>query len=428
MWLVRDFSLELTAGGQNISPNEYLERALEPAKGDNKRVAAKNAIRQCITDFFKKRDCFVLKRPVNDEKVLQNLASAKESDFRPEYLDAVKELKHLIFDQARPKKLYGNSLNGAMLVELARNYVKAINDGGIPVIRTAWENVVEIECGKAVQNSVKLYTEKFAEIIKEKEILEEDEFEKTHREVETQAIELFQKKAVGEDTNRFREELKQGIYSEYGKLKEANKTKSTADCEELLNNLIKHLFDSIAANELDDMDKLGAEWSRIVDNYKQVARGPSKWTVVSKTLQTVPLDNARKVTTVIITKLKVEFDKKQKEMQEKAAADYTRLDGMYKNIDGEWKRSQEQNKLLTETIQENSRRITEAQKQNNVLADKVTSLEKDRDALQKENKDYKEQLTSYQGKVKDFDKITEDNQVLQNKLKNQKGGKKCVVM
>jgi len=378
--------------------------------------------------FFKKRECYVLKRPVNDEKVLQNLAQAKEIDFRPEYLDAVKDLKKIIFDQVKPKKLYGNNLTGAMLVELAKNYVKAINDGGIPVIRTAWENVVEIECGKAVQAAIKLYSEKMQEVIVQKEILEENEFEKLHRDSELAAIELFIKKAIGDDVNRFREELKDGVYSEYGKFKDANNAKSAADSEELIANLIKHLADSIAANELDDMDKLGIEWSRIVDNYKQVSRGPMKWVIVAKTLQTVPLDNARKVTNVIVTKLKAEFEKKQKEAQEKSNTDYSRLEGMYKNVDSEWKRQQDNNKTLMETINENTKRMAEFQKQNSALADKYNTLEKERDNLQVENKTVKEQLAQYQGKIKDFDKVNEENLVLQKKLKGKKKSKPCIVM
>jgi len=250
---------------------------------------------------------------------------------------------------------------------------------------------------------------------------------KVHRDCETEAVEIFIKRAVGDDINRFREELKDGIYSEYGKFKDANKAKSAADSEELIANLIKHLADSIAANELDDMDKLGIEWSRIVDNYKQVSRGPMKWAIVAKTLQSVPLDNARKVTNVILTKLKAEFEKKQKEATEKANADYGRLEQLYKNADGESKRHQESNKILGETVNANMKSLAEFQKQNSLLNDKYNALEKERDTLQSENKSVKEQLASYQGKAHQYDKVNEENLVLQNKLKGNKK-KTCVVM
>lgn len=49
-----------------------------------------------------------------------------------------------------------------MFVELARNYVTAINDGTVPVIRSAWENVVEVENQKTIAATTALYQQLFA--------------------------------------------------------------------------------------------------------------------------------------------------------------------------------------------------------------------------------------------------------------------------
>jgi len=68
-----------------------------------------------------------------------------------------------------------------------------------------------------------------------------------------------------------------------------------------------------------------------------------------------------------------------------------------------------------------------SKKQNSSLSDKYNTLEKERDNLQAENKTVKEQLAQYQGKIKDFDKVNEENLVLQNKLKGSKKSK-CTVM
>lgn len=57
MWLVRDFSLELIAGGREITADEYLERALLPVQGDDEDIQSKNTIRQTIIQAF--RDRFV---------------------------------------------------------------------------------------------------------------------------------------------------------------------------------------------------------------------------------------------------------------------------------------------------------------------------------------------------------------------------------
>jgi len=115
MWLVRDFSLELIVGGKEITAEEYLEKALMPAKGDEDDIVSKNTIRQTIQQAFRERTCYTLKRPVNDEELLQNLETAQESDFRPEYLEQMKVLTKLIYHAVPVKKLYGHYVSGPSL-------------------------------------------------------------------------------------------------------------------------------------------------------------------------------------------------------------------------------------------------------------------------------------------------------------------------
>jgi hypothetical protein len=53
-------------------------------------VIRKNGIRKELTTFFKDRDCFMLIRPVDDEKKLQNMAQVKDSEIRPKFLELIK--------------------------------------------------------------------------------------------------------------------------------------------------------------------------------------------------------------------------------------------------------------------------------------------------------------------------------------------------
>jgi hypothetical protein len=39
----------------------------------------KNSVRKELVSFFKDRDCFILIRPVDDEKKLQNMSLVKDS-------------------------------------------------------------------------------------------------------------------------------------------------------------------------------------------------------------------------------------------------------------------------------------------------------------------------------------------------------------
>jgi hypothetical protein len=59
--------------GLMISSKEYLENALTEQKGVTDKIENKNRIRRLLKAFFKERDCSTLIRPVEDEKLLQNL-------------------------------------------------------------------------------------------------------------------------------------------------------------------------------------------------------------------------------------------------------------------------------------------------------------------------------------------------------------------
>ena len=56
-----------------------------------------------------------------------------------------------------PKTLEGKLLNGVMLADLTMTYVKAINEGAIPNIQSAWSYVCENECHKAKKLALTKY-------------------------------------------------------------------------------------------------------------------------------------------------------------------------------------------------------------------------------------------------------------------------------
>ena len=63
-WIVRDFALQLVDEQENeISPNEYLERALQDRKGAEEQ----NVVRKELKKVFSKRNCFTLIRPLTNE-------------------------------------------------------------------------------------------------------------------------------------------------------------------------------------------------------------------------------------------------------------------------------------------------------------------------------------------------------------------------
>lgn len=76
-------------------------------------MVGRNAIRESITLAFRDRTCWTLKRPVNDEEQLQNLADIPVNEFRPEYLEQVRELIRYVYRSVETKRLYGQDVSGS---------------------------------------------------------------------------------------------------------------------------------------------------------------------------------------------------------------------------------------------------------------------------------------------------------------------------
>ena len=87
LWVLRDFALQLVdADGNEINQKTYLENALKDVKGLSDAVENKNRVRRMIRHFFKERDCFTMVRPMEDERMLQNLAAAPDQMIREEFV------------------------------------------------------------------------------------------------------------------------------------------------------------------------------------------------------------------------------------------------------------------------------------------------------------------------------------------------------
>lgn len=72
LWLLRDFVLDLTADGRQISEQEYMENALAERPATARRADERNAIRRALRELFPKRTCRTLVRPVSNEDSLRD--------------------------------------------------------------------------------------------------------------------------------------------------------------------------------------------------------------------------------------------------------------------------------------------------------------------------------------------------------------------
>lgn len=244
LWVVRDFSVKLEQNGKRISARQYLEEALRPEDSTSESAEQKNEIRNLLRNFFPERDCLTMVRPMNDEKQLAKLAEQPDEELRPEFRKQMDALKQRVFKTVRPKTLYGQPLNGAMLANLAQQYVSALNDNKTPTISTAWDRVIQSQCAEALDASLRKYRDEMTEKMKSKNgeyiVHEEDNLRKIHASASIAARNIFQKNSVRdpERVAHFESQLFEKVEEEFLKFAEKNFEASSKHCESLLQTLV----------------------------------------------------------------------------------------------------------------------------------------------------------------------------------------------
>ena len=212
LWVLRDFALKLTdLKGNPITPKQYLESSLVLQKGTSENIKTKNQIRQVITGVFKKRDCFPLIRPLEDEKAIQNLKNIPNEELRPGFIKQMEQLHERIYKSAIPKRLNGNYINGSIFLELCNIYINAFNSGEIPHIENTWNCICKLQC----QNLINKYIDDYAnELKKNKEIYKQDsgKFKEFNKEYKKKIMKEYIEKSIGDESIEFKEILKKEIY------------------------------------------------------------------------------------------------------------------------------------------------------------------------------------------------------------------------
>lgn len=302
-WVLRDFALELVdAHGDSITCDEYLEHALKPQKGYEASVLERNRLRHVLTSFFPRRSCHALVRPVHDENKLQQIDDLPASELRPEFVAGVENLRDALFapENLRPKTISGAPIRGPAYVELLRQYVDAINSGGVPVISSAWDHVSQLECRYASEDAHALFLaqlDKQRHVIKsQKTPLETDMLEASAKRATELAFDAFERRAVGDAAAEARNDLQAKLKAETVELEKANHRASERYCDDLANKLyVSVVWAGLAAvgaetgPDNDDAAALSsgetpsdlaanlvASWAELRKRYAAHAKGPAK--------------------------------------------------------------------------------------------------------------------------------------------------------
>lgn len=237
MWVIRDFALQLVdQEGETISSKDYLEKALAGQKGFSESVENKNRIRRLLKSYFKERDCCTMIRPLTEEDQLQNLEKMELDELRAEFVEQVMQLRRKVLNRVKPKTLNGQPLNGEMLFDLLHAYVDAINHGVVPNIENAWSYICKNECQKAMTEALKMFDQEFRENFEMKCPMYEDELRELYKNAKVEASEYFKKRAVGDASKDYIEDLKIQFRQKYSTYRAENENLARNAVEMYLQN------------------------------------------------------------------------------------------------------------------------------------------------------------------------------------------------
>ncbi|XP_049851508.1 guanylate-binding protein 4-like [Schistocerca gregaria] len=227
LWLLRDFTLQLRdEEGRPMTAAQYLEGALRERPGEHEGQRGKNRIRESIKRAFRRRDCFTIVRPVEDESKLQSVDAVEYGELRPEFRRQCEQLVRKVFEEVRPKQVYGKNMTGSGLVEMLRRYVKAMNTGGIPSIESTWDSISMLENRKVMEQVFQQWKKSMH--AKLSEAMSEEKLGELYEKSRAEAREMFESEryAGGEETEAYMEALQGKMRVQYEGLVKQNQDRS----------------------------------------------------------------------------------------------------------------------------------------------------------------------------------------------------------
>ena len=112
MLVVRDFFLELKVKGRPVTATEYLDHALAAKAGHGEHTRKYNEPRECIKEYFTRRMCFVLPKPINDDEKLRALEKVSEGELQPDFVVKARHAVSEILQETDEFKVLGNPVTG----------------------------------------------------------------------------------------------------------------------------------------------------------------------------------------------------------------------------------------------------------------------------------------------------------------------------
>uniref|UniRef100_UPI00358E9C8F guanylate-binding protein 7-like n=1 Tax=Myxine glutinosa TaxID=7769 RepID=UPI00358E9C8F len=156
---VRDFTLALEVNDKSCTPDQYMEHCFHPRSASTTRSKEAREYRhqlETLCSIFTKRKCFVFPLPTEPEK-MKILDSLDDSSLKPQFLRNMNEFASFVVESAEVKNIETSTVNGTVLVHLARKYVKAQQEGAIPCMESTFKMVVEDVNSRVCKEAFDIY-------------------------------------------------------------------------------------------------------------------------------------------------------------------------------------------------------------------------------------------------------------------------------
>lgn len=141
----------------------------------------------------------MLIRPVDDESKLQNMATVKDHELRPKFVELIGQLRSKILLNMKKKLFKGKPCSPAMFVELCQQFCTSINQGGLPEIESNWDLVCRAESSRIEKRCLEDF-KKFLKSYESRKSTEVDlkRFEVEANELLVKILKYFDRNALGE--------------------------------------------------------------------------------------------------------------------------------------------------------------------------------------------------------------------------------------
>nr|XP_048309648.1 guanylate-binding protein 1-like [Myodes glareolus] len=372
VWALRDFSLELKANGEIISPDEYLENSLRLIQGTGQRDKEQkfNLPRLCIRKFFPKKKCFVFERPAHGKKLGQ-LESLQDQDLNSNFMEQVTEFCSYVFSCSKVKMLSGGiKVNGPRLESLVVTYVNTISSGGLPCMENAVLALSKTENAAAMQKAIAHYDQQMTQKLQlPTENLQE--LLDLHKASEKEAIKIFMENSFKDVNQVFLTELVAKLERKGEELYKKNVQASSDHCSALLQNIFSPLEDEVKQGIYSKPGGYCLFSKKIKELKKKYSEEPRKGVQAEKALQKF-LQSKESVTDAILQTDKTLTEKEKEIELEHVAAEAARATAKLLEVVHQKKNQlmkekekfyQEHVKELTEKMEKEHAQLKEKQQQ-----------------------------------------------------------------